>query len=68
MSESSAHICDAVMPLAMTSLLTKLSVVPGRNFVGQMMADCEGVECGLEAMRVGIRVGTAGGGGTVIQD
>ena len=47
MSESSAQICEAVIPWAMTSLLTKLSVVPGKNFVGQVMADCVGFECWL---------------------
>lgn len=35
-----AQICVEVMSLAMRSLETKLSVVPGRKWSGNVMEDC----------------------------
>lgn len=43
MSARSAQICVDVMSFTIVSLETKLSVVPGRYFFGQIMADAVGV-------------------------
>ena len=40
MSAKRAQIWVAFRPEAMVSFEVKLSVVPGRYFCGQMMADC----------------------------
>ena len=58
MSASFAQIWEEVRSFAITSLVMKLSVVPGRKCLGQMMADWVGLEdivcSSLEALEVAV--------------
>ena len=51
MSARRFQICAADRPLAMISFVTKLSVKPGRNFRGQMMAACCGLDIVFNSLR-----------------
>ena len=42
MVDRRGQICEAEREGAITSLVTKFEVVPGRNFCGQIMADWVG--------------------------